>query len=57
MPKGDTMDKCLHKCPMCGSENVVCTEKSGLVCKDCSHVWQELSKEDEKQLEKASDVV
>ncbi len=48
----------LDKCPMCGSDNVHYSESEhGLICKDCGHIFEELSEEDETKLEKASDVI
>lgn len=48
----------VDKCPECGSENVIFNEKKKqIICKDCNGIFSELTPEQEKQFEKASDVI
>ncbi|MFH1053471.1 MAG: TFIIB-type zinc ribbon-containing protein [Candidatus Woesearchaeota archaeon] len=48
----------VDKCPECGSMNIVYSKsKVQIVCKECGGIFSELSPEQEKQFEKASDVI
>jgi len=48
----------VDKCPECGSENIIYNDKKKqVICKDCNGIFSELTPEQEKQFEKASDVI
>ena len=48
----------VKQCPECGSSNILYKEKeSEIVCKDCGMIFSELTPEQEKKFEKASDVI
>ena len=45
-------------CPECGSSNIVYKEKEDeIVCQECGAIFSELTQEQEKKFEKASDVI
>lgn len=45
-------------CPECGSPNISYNkEKDEIVCRDCGGIFSELTPEQEKKFEKASDVI
>ena len=48
----------LKQCPSCGGNNIIYDEsKDEIICKDCRGIFSELTKEQEEQFEKASDVI
>ena len=48
----------LKQCPSCGSDNIIYDEsKDEIICKDCRGIFSELTKDQEEQFEKASDVI
>ena len=50
--------KDVKECPECGSSNIVYNEKKDqIVCNDCGMIFEELTPEQEKKFEKASDVI
>ena len=50
--------KDVKQCPECGSNNIVYNEKlDQIVCKECGDIFSELSPEQEKKFEDASDII
>lgn len=48
----------VKQCPECGSDNIIYKKKEDeIVCKDCGLIFSELTPEQEKKFEKASDVI
>ena len=48
----------LKQCPSCGSDNIVYDKSNDeIICKDCRGIFSELTKDQEEQFEKASDVI
>ncbi len=50
--------KDLKQCPECGSSNILYSkQRDEIVCKECGLIFSELTPEQEKKFEKASDVI
>ena len=48
----------VKQCPECGSNNIIYKkEEDEIICKDCGMIFSELTPEQEKKFEKASDVI
>ncbi len=48
----------LKECPECGSDNIVYKRKEDqLACQECGAIFEELSPDDEKDFENASEVM
>ena len=48
----------IDACPECGSTNIVHQEKKDeVICQDCGAIFAELSGDDEKRFEDASDII
>ena len=48
----------VKQCPECGSSNIIFKQdKDQIVCKDCGGIFSELTPEQQKKFEKASDVI
>lgn len=48
----------IGQCPECGSSNITYNkERDEIICKDCGLIFSELTPEQEKKFEAASDVI
>lgn len=48
----------VKECPACGSSNIIYNkEKDEIICKECGEIFSELTPEQEKKFEKASDII
>ena len=48
----------ISECPECGSKNIAyLKDKDEIVCRDCGAIFAELTKDDQKKFEDASEVI